>query len=231
MIAVTIAPGHWLEPAAAASYVRARAAGMPAGITDAGRTREEQAALYARYLRGELTATAAKPGESRHEAGRALDLPERPAAWLAAHPDHGWRRTIAREPWHFEYLEQLDRHRDEPEDDDMRMIQRNNANGSVSLIGPGWSLPLGKWSVETWTRILGRPPQVVAAGDYDVAIACLRQGETAGGADVDENALATALAPLLAGRVSAIGDEAVQLLLAAIRAQPAATVAAIKAAL
>ena len=234
MIPTTIAPGHWLDEPAAASYARARAAGMSAGITDAGRTRTEQEALYAAYLRGELAATAARPGTSVHELGRALDLPSWPRAWLATHPEHGWRRTLLpSEPWHFEYFPGLDGHRAD-EEDDMRMLQRNNVNGSVSLIGPGWSLPLGAWSVAAWTRILGRGPQVVTAADYDVAIACLRQGVTAGdqnAADVDEGALAAALAPLLAGRGEVIGDDAVAMLLAAIKAQPAATVAAIKAAL
>lgn len=106
-----IAPGHWLAPAAAASYARMRAAGMPAGgITDAGRTYEQQAALYARYLRGELVATAARPGTSKHETGNALDLAGDARTWVRAHGRaFGWLRDqVAREPWHMEYVLVLD---------------------------------------------------------------------------------------------------------------------------
>lgn len=108
---VTIAPGHWLAPAAAASYQRMRAAGMPAGgITDAGRTYAEQAAMYARYLRGELLATAARPGTSKHETGNALDLSGPAQAWVREHgAAFGWQRDrVAREPWHMEYVLVLD---------------------------------------------------------------------------------------------------------------------------
>lgn len=103
---VTIAPGYWLSPPAAASYGRMRAAGMPAGITSAGRTPAEQAALFlANYVRRawnplrpswsrgpfgdvrwwagrryvRVTAVqVAPPGSSysRHEKGDALDLPD-----------------------------------------------------------------------------------------------------------------------------------------------------------
>lgn len=109
---VTISPGHWLGPAAAASYRRMRDAGLPAGgVTDAGRTFAEQAVLYARYLRGELVATAARPGTSSHESGRALDLSGPARAWVRAHGrDFGWLRDrVRREPWHLEYVLVLDR--------------------------------------------------------------------------------------------------------------------------
>lgn len=108
---VTIAPGHWLRADAAASYQRMRAAGLPAGgITDAGRTRAEQEVMYARYLRGELVAYAAKPGTSKHETGRALDLSGHARAWVRAHGQrYGWLRDQVRnEPWHMEYVAALD---------------------------------------------------------------------------------------------------------------------------
>lgn len=107
MQTVAIAPGHWLSPAAAASYAAMRAAGMPAGgISDAGRTRAEQERLYQRYLRGELKATAAKPGQSNHETGNALDMDTGSAAhtWLLKNgARYGWTRPLSNEPWHWEY--------------------------------------------------------------------------------------------------------------------------------
>jgi hypothetical protein len=102
-------PGQWLAPAPAASYLRARRAGAPAGITSAGRTRAEQQRLYDRLGPD----GAAVPGTSRHEVGYALDLPDEganPRRWFARYGlAFGWVRTIAREPWHFEYFPQLDR--------------------------------------------------------------------------------------------------------------------------
>lgn len=128
-----IAPGHWLAPAAAASYQRMRAAGLPAGgITDAGRTHAEQTAIFlarytprtagsgpygdvatwrgVRYVRTSGPSSAAPPGESKHETGRALDLQPAQEAWVRAHPDHGWRFTIASERWHAEYDLGRDQH-------------------------------------------------------------------------------------------------------------------------
>lgn len=96
----------WLEPGAAAAYQRMLAAGMPAGcITDAGRTYEEQEALWRAYLRGELVAYAAYPGTSSHETGRALDLAEPARSWVRSHgADFGWMKDrVRREPWHMEY--------------------------------------------------------------------------------------------------------------------------------
>lgn len=110
-MSTTIAPGHWLRDDAAASYQRMRAAGLPAGgITDAGRTRAEQEALYARYLRGELVAYAARPGTSKHETGCALDLDGAARAWVRQHGTRfGWLRDQVRnEPWHMEYVPALD---------------------------------------------------------------------------------------------------------------------------
>ena len=104
---VTIAPGQWLAAAAAASYTAMRAAGMPAGgINDAGRTRAEQEALYRKYLRGELQATAARPGTSKHEKGTALDVSTSSGAhaWLVKNgAKYGWTRPLSNEPWHWEY--------------------------------------------------------------------------------------------------------------------------------
>lgn len=103
----------WLDAPAAQSYKRMIADGCPAGgITDAGRTRPQQAALYAAYLAGKLKATAAKPGTSKHETGRALDLAEPARSWVRAHgAAYGWiKDRVRNEPWHMEYLADYDKH-------------------------------------------------------------------------------------------------------------------------
>ena len=52
MLLESITPTQKLEYHAAASYKRARVAGMPAGITSAHRSTEAQEALYRAYLSG-----------------------------------------------------------------------------------------------------------------------------------------------------------------------------------
>lgn len=93
----------WLADAAAASYAAMLAAGMPAGgITSAGRSYAEQAALYAE----KGPSLAAKPGTSNHEKGLALDISTSSSAqaWLLDHgAENGWTRPLDYEPWHWEY--------------------------------------------------------------------------------------------------------------------------------
>lgn len=97
----------WLEPAAAASYERMVEDGCPRedSITEAGRTNARQWELWNRYLRGELVATAAYPGTSKHETGRAIDVNGPTRTWIRKHGHrYGWMRDrVAREPWHMEY--------------------------------------------------------------------------------------------------------------------------------
>jgi len=50
---------------------------MPS-VTSARRSRAEQRALYARYLRGESRFPVAPPGTSKHERGLAFDLVTEP---------------------------------------------------------------------------------------------------------------------------------------------------------
>lgn len=126
------AAGDWLEAGAAASYLRARAAGLPAGVTDAGRTNAEQWDVWRDYLAGRLKATAAYPGTSKHEKGNALDLPEPARAWMRAHgAEYGWvKDRVANEPWHFEYDATKDKHKNtskpkpKKENPDMHIIRR-----------------------------------------------------------------------------------------------------------
>lgn len=96
----------WLSPLAAAAYEACRRDGMPGGcVSDAGRTYAEQEAMYADYLAGKLTATAARPGTSKHETGTAIDLAEPARAWMRARGgSYGWiADRVANEPWHFEH--------------------------------------------------------------------------------------------------------------------------------
>jgi len=95
--------GHWLAPAAAASYQAMLAAGMPAGgINSAGRSNSEQQQLYAQ----KGPSIAAKPGTSPHEAGIALDMSttSRAHKWLLSNgAANGWTRPMSYEPWHWQY--------------------------------------------------------------------------------------------------------------------------------
>jgi LAS superfamily LD-carboxypeptidase LdcB len=84
----------------------ARAAGIELSIRSGFRSHTQQQRLYRRYRsgRGNL---AARPGYSNHENGRAIDvvLGDGVLAWLEANaPAYGFRRTVAREPWHWEYV-------------------------------------------------------------------------------------------------------------------------------
>ena len=123
--------GQWLNADAAASYLRMLAAGCPSGgisAKGAGRTFDEQKALYKAYLAGKGN-LAARPGTSLHEKGNALDVSRGTAAqlWMAAGGDpynakasekiranaYGWERTVNRqgpknEPWHFAYTRAKD---------------------------------------------------------------------------------------------------------------------------
>lgn len=102
---VTIAPGHSLAPAPAASYARMRALGCPAGITSSWRSPARQAYLYDGWVRRlPGFAFALPPGSSQHERGYALDLKWDAAAWVRAHPEHGWRFTNRSEWWHVDYF-------------------------------------------------------------------------------------------------------------------------------
>lgn len=84
----------------------AREAGIDLYVYSGFRTNERQAELRQAYLDGHGN-KAARPGYSNHQAGTALDLlldaPET-FAWLEANARRfGFRRTVAKEPWHWEY--------------------------------------------------------------------------------------------------------------------------------
>ena len=76
------------------------------------RTLAEQRRLYRRFRRG-LGPKAARPGRSNHHLGIAVDIPvggDESSVnydWLATHACRfGFQRTVANEPWHWEYRPQ-----------------------------------------------------------------------------------------------------------------------------
>jgi len=84
----------------------ARKDGVVLAVRSGYRSHAKQRRLYRKYRhgRGHL---AARPGFSNHESGRALDLKinHRVYAWLQAHAAaYGFRRTVPREAWHWEYV-------------------------------------------------------------------------------------------------------------------------------
>jgi hypothetical protein len=109
-ITVTRIDGKPVEVRTALAFERMRSAaardGVQLRIVSGFRTMEHQQALYAAYLRGRGN-LAARPGESNHQSGHALDLnASSPGvlAWLERNARRfGFRRTVPSEPWHWEW--------------------------------------------------------------------------------------------------------------------------------
>lgn len=109
-ITVTRLDGKPVEVRTAMAFERMRAAAARDRITlrivSGFRTMEHQQALYAAYRRGRGN-LAARPGESNHQSGHALDLnTSSPGvlAWLNRHGARfGFRRTVPSENWHWEW--------------------------------------------------------------------------------------------------------------------------------
>ncbi|RKH59846.1 M15 family metallopeptidase [Corallococcus llansteffanensis] len=110
---VRIHSGHRLHRDAAAAFERmataARESGQSLLVTSAWRSYRQQRSLWRLYRKG-LGAQAARPGRSNHQRGLAVDLVvgshlESPTyEWLAGNACRfGFRRTVASEPWHWEY--------------------------------------------------------------------------------------------------------------------------------
>lgn len=103
--------GCEVETQTARAYARMRRAASRDGIRlliwSGFRSNDHQAELYAQWLskQGHL---AAKPGYSKHQSGRALDLVLQPNGafeWLEKHAKrYGFRRTVRGEPWHWELV-------------------------------------------------------------------------------------------------------------------------------
>lgn len=77
------------------------------GLVSGFRTAEEQRALFRAWRKGQGN-KAARPGQSNHQSGRALDialLASGAREWLDANAaSFGFKRTVKSEPWHWEYV-------------------------------------------------------------------------------------------------------------------------------
>ena len=116
-VELTLTPiggGFFLAADAAAAWFQMRDAAAAAGVqlvvNDAFREMAAQQAFYADLLAGKRTDPVAAPGWSLHQSGRALDLSTERGTnaafwWLTANAGQfGFKRTVATEPWHWEYL-------------------------------------------------------------------------------------------------------------------------------
>jgi hypothetical protein len=83
-------------------------AGVDLRIESGFRTAEEQRALFRAWRRGRGN-KAARPGESNHQSGRALDIAVQSRGafeWLEANAaTFRFKRTVKGEPWHWEYVD------------------------------------------------------------------------------------------------------------------------------
>jgi hypothetical protein len=104
--------GVMIEVATARAFVAMRDAADAAGVYlqpwSGFRSNERQAELYEAWKAG-YGNPAAKPGYSNHQSGRAIDInllgvPPETYAWLVKNAArYGFRRTVPKEPWHWEY--------------------------------------------------------------------------------------------------------------------------------
>jgi LAS superfamily LD-carboxypeptidase LdcB len=111
-VEVTDFDGVRIEVMTARAFIAMRDAAAKAGVYvqawSGFRSHERQAALYEQWKAG-VGNPAAKPGYSNHQSGRAVDInllgvPRETYAWLKKNASRfGFRRTVASEPWHWEY--------------------------------------------------------------------------------------------------------------------------------
>lgn len=107
---VYVAGAEVEEATARAFRAMAKAAkkvGIRLAIRSGFRSHQLQQELYRHYRRG-WGHVAARPGFSKHESGRALDIyirDYRVYEWLRKHATkYGFKRTEPREAWHWEYI-------------------------------------------------------------------------------------------------------------------------------
>lgn len=105
--------GVEVEIGTARAFLAMRTAAADAGVElrlESGfRTAEQQRALFKAWRKGQGN-KAARPGRSNHQSGRALDIAvgQVPGslAWLESNAVlFGFKRTVASEPWHWEYVD------------------------------------------------------------------------------------------------------------------------------
>ena len=118
----TFVPGtnHWGDKYAVEAYLRARRDGMPAGITEFGRTWETQMERYKAYQAG--TGNFARHPDdplAYHVSGNAIDVPRNkaddydtttPAGWLRVNGAPYGFYEVNNEKWHFNYFMNRDQY-------------------------------------------------------------------------------------------------------------------------
>jgi hypothetical protein len=111
-IRVVTIDGAPVEERTANAYWAMRSAAANEGIElviySGFRTQEEQEYFYRCYRECSCNgcSPAAKPGRSNHQTGYALDIGMYPGVheWLVGNAERfGFRATVEREPWHWEY--------------------------------------------------------------------------------------------------------------------------------
>lgn len=110
MALVFVTPTRRLRPDAAASFRRARKAGMPSSrLESAHRSAKTQQKLFDGWTKRLPGFNFALPPEkSNHVKGIAIDAHDGMQSWLIKHGRrYGWRQD-ANEPWHFDYTPELD---------------------------------------------------------------------------------------------------------------------------
>ncbi len=87
----------------------ARKQGITIAIRSGFRSHDKQKELYKRFRRGRGH-LAAKPGYSNHQNGRAVDIyidEYKVYEWLRKHAaKYGFKKTVRREAWHWEYVKE-----------------------------------------------------------------------------------------------------------------------------
>jgi len=177
--------GGVLRGDAAASYLRMRAAGLPAGGVDVfSRTLAQQKELFRRFQLG-LGPVAARPSaRAPHVRGVAMDLhttgsngsydPSDAHVWLSKGGDgsskpkpgeklraheYGWFRTVPSERWHYAYDPARDTHRKA----DLKARLRALGFATVKEFQAARGLPAdGTDGPLTWTALLKHHTPVVA---------------------------------------------------------------------
>lgn len=174
-----------LSKGALDSYNRMRKAGCPAGVTSATRSTAEQERIFLsryrlqatgsgkfgdvkiykgkRYVRHSAAGDVAVPGTSRHESGRALDLPEPARAWVRKHgAAYGWIKDIVRgEPWHFEYQAGRDTKRPKPKAPAKSALNRGDTGDRVRMLQRGMNETFPAYSKLATDSIFGAATEQV----------------------------------------------------------------------
>lgn len=150
-----------LQAEAAASWARAEARiGRLLDVNRSLASWDIQMRLYLAWLAflngtGPKVARALHPSKSMHVLGLAVDSDDGYNATIVAIlAEHGWIRTAADEPWHFDYIASRDRFRGtgypagwmgrpfepiKPKEDDTMSIQiRNKSTNLIAQVGPDY---------------------------------------------------------------------------------------------